>query len=179
MSGPGPAFQPAPSPQPVYAAATPPAGDYASWGDRAIGYIIDQVIVSAVMLLIFLVFGSFLAATTGMGAGRPDAAGGVCCMMLTLFVIASLVVGVYNRVYLVAQRGYSIGQGVMKLKTVDANGRLLTQGSAFIRLLAQVAISFIPFGSAVDLLWPLWDPCRQTLHDKAVGSYVIRNPNVI
>ena len=45
-----------------------------------------------------------------------------------------------------------------------------------IRLLAQAGLGFIPLLGALDLLWPLWDVQRQTLHDKAVGSFVINNP---
>jgi uncharacterized RDD family membrane protein YckC len=29
-------------------------------------------------------------------------------------------------------------------------------------------------GGLLDLLWPLWDEQRQTLHDKAVGSFVVK-----
>ena len=49
-------------------------------------------------------------------------------------------------------------------------------GTAFIRLLAHFGCSLIPLAGMLDLLWPLWDPRRQTLHDKAVDSYVISNP---
>jgi uncharacterized RDD family membrane protein YckC len=76
----------------------------------------------------------------------------------------------------VSQRGYSIGQGVVKVKVVDANGQLLTQGTAFVRLLAQAGMGLVPFLPLLDLLWPLWDVRRQTLHDKAVNCYVITNP---
>ena len=61
------------------------------------------------------------------------------------------------------------------MKVVDGNGNLLSMGTAFIRLLAQVALNFVPVvGPLLDLLWPLWDERRQTLHDKAVGSYVLK-----
>jgi uncharacterized RDD family membrane protein YckC len=180
---PGPA---APPPVPPYqytaplAAYPPPApfGPYATWADRAIGYIIDQVIVGGVMLLLFLTLGGVFGAMVGVGGDHSGFAGGMCCVLLIIFPVASLIVGIYNRVYLVSQRGYSIGQGVMKLKVIDANGQLLTQGNAAIRLLVQVGLGFIPFGGVLDLLWPLWDDRRQTLHDKAVGCFVIQNPDV-
>jgi uncharacterized RDD family membrane protein YckC len=86
-------------------------------------------------------------------------------------------VGLFNSVYLVAQRGFSIGQGIVKIKVVDSNGQLLTQVTAFIRLLVRVALSFVPALPLLDLLWPLWDVRRQTLHDKAVNCYVINNPS--
>jgi uncharacterized RDD family membrane protein YckC len=95
--------------------------------------------------------------------------------MILLFPVSSLLVGLFNGVYLVAQRGASIGQGVMHLKVVDINGNLLTTGTAFIRLIARVALGFLPMvGPLLDLLWPLWDDKRQTLHDKAVGSFVLK-----
>ncbi len=96
--------------------------------------------------------------------------------MLLLLPLASLLVGLWNKAYLVSKRGASIGQGVMKVKVVDAQGQLLTMGQAVLRLLAHVGLSFVPLVGIVDLLWPLWDERRQTLHDKAVGCYVITNP---
>ena len=150
---------------------------YASWGDRALGYIIDSLFVFGVMIILYVVLGSFFFATVGISRSEP-AAGALCCLSLILFPLSTLLVGLYNRVYLVSLRGYSIGQGVMKLKVVDAQGALLSQGTALIRLIVQAALGFVPLLPILDLLWPLWDPYRQTLHDKAVGCYVIYNPDV-
>jgi|SRR5271165_4481718 len=166
-------------PQPYIPVSVPvgagwPAGaTYATWADRAIGYIIDSVLVGSGMGILYLFVGTIMAMLSGLGA--HGLAGGMCCIMIALFPIATLLVGLFNRVYLVATRGASIGQGVMHLRVVDANGNLLTMNTAFIRLLAQVALSFVPFvGPLLDLLWPLWDEKRQTLHDKAVGCFVLK-----
>ncbi len=165
-----------PQPQPAAGAyvATTVVWDYATWGTRAIGYLIDGVLVGGVMLVLWLIAGSILTGIARLGG--ENAAGGMCCMVLLLFPVATLLVGLYNRVYLIAQRGASIGQGIMKIKTVDANGQLLTQGTAALRLLAQIGLGLVPLLPVLDLLWPLLDERRQTLHDKAVGSYVINNP---
>ena len=169
-----PPYVPPPHQAPPYAPALP----YASWGDRAIGYIIDSLFVFAVMILLGAVFGSlFFASVVSFGHGHPFS-GAMCCFLLFLFPLSTLLVGLYNRVYLVSLRGYSIGQGVMKLKVVDAQGNLLSQGTALIRLIVQAALGFVPLLPLLDLLWPLWDPYRQTLHDKAVGCFVIYNPDV-
>ena len=150
-----------------------PAGaTYAQWGDRVVGYIIDSLIVAAVMGVLYFALGSLLVAAAG-----SSASGAICCVMIALFPVSSLLVGLYNRVYLVSQRGSSIGQGIMHLKVVDINGNLLTMGTATIRLLAQVGLSFLPLvGPLLDLLWPLWDERRQTLHDKAVSAFVLKMP---
>ena len=166
-----PALRPSAS---VPVGPAPPAMDYATWANRAIGYLIDSLLVGAVMFILYLVLGGMLAAIAGLG-GR-GAAGGMCCLMIILFPVATLLVGLYNRVYLVSQRGFSIGQGVVKVKVVDANGGLLSQGTALLRLVVQAALAFVPLLPLLDLLWPLWDDRRQTLHDKAVNCYVINNP---
>jgi uncharacterized RDD family membrane protein YckC len=125
------------------------------------------------------VVGALLASTFHLADGLSDggnwgaAPRGFCCVMILLFPLATLFVGIYNSVFLVAQRGYSIGQGVVKIMVVDSNRTLLTTGSAFVRLLVKVVMGFVPFLPILDLLWPLWDPRRQTLHDKAVNCYVI------
>jgi uncharacterized RDD family membrane protein YckC len=137
-----------------------------------VGYLIDMVLVGVGMGVLYLVLGGLFAMMAGLGS---NIAGGMCCMMILLFPVSSLLVGLFNGVYLVAQRGASIGQGVMNLKVVDINGNLLSTGTAFIRLIARVALGFVPMvGPLLDLLWPLWDEKRQTLHDKAVGSYVLK-----
>lgn len=173
-SQPRPLPLPGPLPGPLPAASSfPPGATYAVWADRVIGYIIDSLLVGVAMGILYAFAGTLLALIVGVGS--QNLAFGMCCMLILLFPLASLLVGLFNRVYLIATRGSSIGQGVMKLKVVDANGNLLTMGTAFIRLLAQVGLSFVPVvGPLLDLLWPLWDEQRQTLHDKAVGSFVLK-----
>jgi uncharacterized RDD family membrane protein YckC len=167
-----PAQPPAFAPSPV--GLMVPRMDYATWANRLIGYLVDALLVAPVLLILYFLLGGVILAVAGVG-GR-DTATGMCCFFIVLFPLATLAVGLYNRVYLVASRGYSIGQGLVKIKVVDANGALLTHGTALIRLLVFVAMAFVPFLQVIDLLWPLWDDRRQTLHDKAVNSYVINNP---
>ena len=180
--GPPPPIQPGPSLSPPvsYTPTTPgpplpPGATYAQWADRVVGYLIDSLLVGAGMLVLYLVLGGLFAMLAGTGS---NLASGMCCVMILIFPVATLLVGLYNRVYLVATRGSSIGQGIMKLKVVDINGNLLSMQTALIRLLAQVGLSFVPMvGPLLDLLWPLWDEKRQTLHDKAVGSFVLKLPS--
>lgn len=155
----------------------PMAMDYATWANRVIGYLIDAVLIGVGMLIIWFIAGSLLATLGAIGGeGMHGAFAGSCCLMIMLFPLATFLVGLFNRVYLVSTRGASIGQGVVKVKVVDASGNFLTMGTAFIRLLAQAGMGFVPFLPLLDLLWPLWDERRQTLHDKAVGCYVVNQP---
>ncbi|HVX65018.1 MAG TPA: RDD family protein [Bryobacteraceae bacterium] len=169
---------PVPPRPPAGMAAPAPPMQYAEWSTRVGGYLIDMLFVGAVTVLLFIVAAMVFGSAAGLSAGiSPDIAhafGGLgCCLVFSIFPLASLIVGLYNKVYLVSSRGASVGQGVVHIRVVDAQGRLLSQGVALVRLLAQIGIGLVPFGVFIDLLWPLWDPQRQTLHDKAVGCFVI------
>ena len=172
------------APPAPYAGGVPSAvvWDYATWGTRAIGYIIDSLLVSVVLAVMLVLAVTVFGGLIGLGGnlrseGLQGGGATGCCCLFSLLPLAILLIGLWNKVYLVAQRGYSVGQGVVKIKVVDVRGQLLSQGAALIRLLAHVGLSFLPFGGVIDLLWPLWDERRQTLHDKAVGCYVIHNPS--
>jgi uncharacterized RDD family membrane protein YckC len=155
--------------------------DYAQWPTRVLGALIDYLLVAVAMGILyflgFVVFGSIIGLGSGVNSDGIAGLGTVgCCCMIGLMPVASLAVGVYNKAYLVSNRGFSIGQGVAKVKVVDAYGQKLTFGTAFLRLLVQAGLGLIAFAALADGLWPLWDERRQTLHDKAVSSYVINNP---
>ncbi len=175
------AGQQTPVSQPGYipaASALPPL-PYATWASRVAAYLIDMAIVFAAMVVMGLIAGLLGVSFVSLDAithGHGGFSGPACCCVLALFPAAQLIVGIYNRVFLVARRGYSIGQGVLKLKTVDGYGNLLSVGTLVLRLIVQALLGIIPILGLLDMLWPLWDERRQTLHDKAVGSYVIDNP---
>ena len=171
------------APPPPYSPAVQPGPyfDFALWPTRALGALIDWLAVFAMMAVLyaigFAIFGSMIGLGS-LGARNFDDFGGIaCCCLLGLTPVATILVGLYNKMYLVATRGFSIGQGIMKLKVVDARGNRLSMGQAFIRLLVQAGLSLIWFASVLDYLWPLWDVRRQTLHDKAVDCFVINNPS--
>ena len=173
---PGAAALPSPG-TPAAAPASYPAvfaAGYATWGNRVVGFLIDSILVGVGMAILYFFAAAMLASMAGLvghGAGSV-----MCCTFLLLFPVATLLVGLYNGVYLIALRGYSIGQGVVHVKVVDASGNLLTQGTAFLRLVVRAVLGFVPFLPVLDLLWPLWDERGQTLHDKAVNCYVVNNP---
>jgi uncharacterized RDD family membrane protein YckC len=179
------------APPPV-SGGSPSPQNYAVWADRLIAALIDFAIVVVAIILINVLFGAFFGALGGlgslMGGHRPpgDAAAGAlgglgCLGCLSWMVMPAIVyfgLGLYLKVYLVSKRGYSVGQGVAKLRVVTPQGSLVPVGTLVLRLLVQTLFFFIPFIgwllAVLDLLWPLWDAQRQTLHDKAVGTFVIK-----
>ena len=166
-----------------------PTLNYALWADRVLAALADAgiaVLVMFVLYVLLFVVGGIGSMIIGAGEaavntrGEPGGLSGLfgcstCCLFFILPPVSYFVAGLLNKVYLVSKRGYSVGQGLMKLKVVDAHGNLIPTGTAVLRLLCTVGLQFVPVvGGFLDLLWPLWDKERQTLHDKAVGTYVIK-----
>jgi uncharacterized RDD family membrane protein YckC len=70
--------------------------------------------------------------------------------------------------------GQTPGKRALSIRVVDhATGASIGHGRAFGRYLGRMVSSF-----AFDLgyFWMLWDPNKQTWHDKLVGSVVVRAP---
>jgi uncharacterized RDD family membrane protein YckC len=151
---------------------------YAEWIDRVLAALIDGALNVAVMIVLFIIFGTLTAASAGVGGDDNPLPGGILCIGMLITMISVFGLGIFNKIYLVSKRGSSIGQGVMKLKVVDATGNIPPMGTLLIRLLVQVGMSFVPFLSIflvlLDVLWPLWDEQKQTLHDKAAGTFVVK-----
>ncbi|HWS55607.1 MAG TPA: RDD family protein [Pyrinomonadaceae bacterium] len=166
------------------ATTTGPGGmPYAEWVDRALAALIDGGLVMAGVIILYIIIGIIGGlGSAALGSISEDLGGLVgsasCCVFFVLPPLAAFIVGLYNKVYLISQRGYSIGQGVMNLKVVMGDGGPVQLGTAILRLLVQMGLGVIPFVGFIlailNLLWPLWDPQKQTLHDKAVGTFVIK-----
>ena len=130
------------------------------------------------MIVLFIVFGA-LAGISGAVGGQDSALpGGIFCLGALLTFVSIFGFGLYNKIYLVSKRGASIGQNFQKLKVVDATGSIPSMGTLLLRLIVQVGLSIVPFVGWIlvllDLLFPLWDEKKQTIHDKAASTYVLK-----
>lgn len=154
--------------------------NYALWGDRVLAALIDGGIAFAFMIVLYIVLLILtMVLGTVVSAISPELGGllscGGCLLWFILPPLSYFIIGLLNKTFWVSSRGYSIGQGVMKLKVVDKNGSLISTGQAFLRLFCTVVILYTIVGGLLDLLFPLFDDStRQTLHDRAVGTYVIK-----
>jgi uncharacterized RDD family membrane protein YckC len=69
-------------------------------------------------------------------------------------------------------KGTTIGGTIMRLKIVKTNGRPFEAADAIVRGLTGV-LSFAALG--IGVLWILRDPEHQGWHDKAVGTWVVKD----
>jgi uncharacterized RDD family membrane protein YckC len=79
-------------------------------------------------------------------------------------------------IVMIGSYGQTIGNRAVGTRVVAADGRpQVGYRTAALRWIVQpllLLLLFIP--GLLDFLWPLWDRQRQTLHDKAAGTLVIR-----
>ena len=92
-------------------------------------------------------------------------------------ILVLVILGVLYRVFLEGgPRGQTLGKMAMKIAVRDqSTGGPIGYGRAFVRWLAALVLWIIlVIPGIIDVLFPLWDPRHQTLHDKAAGSIVVR-----
>ncbi len=145
-----------------------PSADYARYWARVAGFILDSVIVWLVSLV-------YLVPTHAVSTHRYSGATGRLGISDRGTLVLLLVEVVYNTL-LIGLRGQTLGMMAVRIKAVDAtSGELIGVGRALGRDLVERVLSFLfLLPLLVDLLFPVWDSRRQTLHDKAVGSVVVR-----
>lgn len=101
----------------------------------------------------------------------------------TMVLVASALVGLLYLVPSTAITGRTLGMRLRGTKVVRLDGSPATWGSAFVRFLIPVAITTSLFYSLPGLLlglgsvlfW-LWDPNRQGLHDRLARTLVVAAP---
>jgi uncharacterized RDD family membrane protein YckC len=145
-----------PPPPPGALPPTPPSGQLATWGLRAAGYLVDLI-----PIVVIVVVGTILASAAH-----------------TFFILALayLATFAYWIIQLVRQgnTGQTVGKKVVGLKLVgETSGAPVGVGTSIGRAFAHFVDSLICY---IGWLFPLWDPKRQTIADKIVGSVVIVVP---
>jgi uncharacterized RDD family membrane protein YckC len=157
--------------------------DYATFGARLGGYIID-ILVMALIALPFEVVGwiGFRKAfencysverSDGTTAIRcPDGAlqGGWLAAGIVLAVLGAVVaLVIYCRK---VAGGQSWGQKAVNIRIVDAQtGGGITAGKVFWRQVCRIFSQMLCF---LGYFWMLWDSKSQCWHDKMVGTVVIK-----
>lgn len=166
---------PAPYGQAPYGApggyGQPNPENYAHWGQRALGYLIDGIIPGVIVGVISVVLTS-----VGVGAAMSGDQGTAMTMQIINMVVSLALAAfvIWNVCYRRGTTGQSLGQQVAKITTLsEQTGRPLGFGYAFLRQLAHFLDGIACY---IGYLWPLWDEKRQTFADKIIGSVVIPAP---
>ena len=164
---------PPPPAQPAYGAVppSPPVGaDYASWLSRVGANLLDGLVNFAVAIPLVAPGVAVLISTSDLGSPSPLGIGLVVLGYLAVFVFA-----IWNFVIRQGRKGQTLGKTWLHIKVVrDANGEIPGVWLALGRYFLQSILT--PLTLYLNLLWPLWDAKKQTLHDKVCSTVVIRVP---
>lgn len=146
---------------PGYSAAAATA--YAGFWRRFAALLIDGILLGIV--------GGLLASVFGLGAGSA-ADGSASFGLGTGGTLLNIVLGLlYATLMIALVNGKTLGAMVLGIRVVSVDGGSVGIGKALVRAL----VSYVS-GSVLLLgyLWMLWDGKKQTWHDKAAGTIVIR-----
>lgn len=166
----------------IYGYDAPDRVTYASWGRRVLAYLVDglfslaasiPLIVGYVMLMDELdlrtdpISGETV---TGPQSDVSSATAGI----LVLGALIAFGFWLYNTVIRQGRTGYSLGKAALGIRLLrHSTGRPMGAGLCFVRQLAHYVDSLVCY---LGWFWPLWDPKRQTLGDKIMGTVVVLQP---
>ena len=120
--------------------------NFATFGPRFIGHLIDFVLVGIVSSII----------------GRIEEG------MYGISILGNLLVFAY--LWYFTSQGQTIGQQAMGLRIIDEAGNPPGPTRAVIRVLVSILSYFFLLG----FLWVLFQPEKRTWHDLAAGTWVIK-----
>lgn len=150
-----------------------------SFGQRLVAYIIDAIVLGLLSLVGFIIMtlgaassinnGSLDCTTVNSGFGSTTSCSGSVGPLFYVGLLLTMVLTLGYYLYFVG-KGQTLGDKVGGYRLVAADGSAPGIGKAIIRLIVQgIAGSFF----AITYLWMLWDPDKQTLHDKAAGTIAV------
>lgn len=160
------------------------AEPYARWARRVGAFLLDGIVITVIAIVLTSVTGhhepwSIFKFHTVNGQRKLVPIGS----KLLFFTATNALLGfLYAVAFLSSAWQATPGMralGIYIARAADLNrvglGRAAGRGAIFQGV--SIVASRIPGGPLlilVDLLWPLWDARRQTLHDKLAGTVVLR-----
>jgi len=145
----------APDPEPGPA----PGMEFAGPGERLVGYIVDTIIISVAVLILFIIAGVLVAT------------------LPILSIVPFLAIPIISLVYFPyfwAKSGQTPGQKMMGIKVVrDADGGPVTMGSAILRLLGYWVSGLVFY---IGYIWIFIDKRKRGWFDLIAGTVVVKAP---
>jgi uncharacterized RDD family membrane protein YckC len=167
---------------PAGGAARAPAqnvGAYAEWWQRAVAGLIDGVIVGIPGSIISSILGIGFAASAKIdpATGTIESKsffGGIIVMWIVFLAVA----GAYRIILEGGPKGQTVGKMAMKIqvRNMTTMGPLGYGKAAARWAVASVLWLLFYIPGIIDVLMPLWDSKKQTIHDKAAGTVVVIAP---
>lgn len=158
------------APEPQNVNPQPAAGGvvYAGVGSRFVAVFLDGLILGFVGFII-----SFIFQLLGLVAGGGDSAGVVATIVKSIGSLIVFGIQIAYAIYFIGTKGQTPGKMAMKIKVVkEGTNEHPDFTKAFLREVVGKFVSSLVF--ALGYLWAIWDPKKQTWHDKMAGTIVVK-----
>jgi uncharacterized RDD family membrane protein YckC len=160
-----------------------PKEAYTPWGTRVLAWLIDFIPLAILEgigwgLLLGTQETACVTDTSEYDLGEFCSSGASTLGQVSIAVtgILALVYWIWNLGYRQGTTGSSIGKSIMKFKIVnEKTGQPVGFGMSFLREVIYWVAAGLCFGVLwlVAVLFPLWDPKRQTLVDKILTQIAL------
>jgi uncharacterized RDD family membrane protein YckC len=170
-------------PPPAAAGPALPKEAYTPWGTRVLAWLIDFIPLAILEgigwgLLLGTQETACVTDTSEYDLGEFCASGASTLGQVSIAVtgILALVYWIWNLGYRQGTTGSSIGKSIMKFKIVnEKTGQPVGFGMSFLREVIYWVAAGLCFGVLwlVAVLFPLWDPKRQTMVDKILTQIAL------
>lgn len=133
---------------------------YAQWGSRVIAALVDDLVLALPTVLVL-----WSVSKDGFRASS-----------FIDYAVAFICTAPYFTILSGTRLGQTVGYRSVNISVRDArSGGPIGFPRAFVRYFVRF-LAYVLFGlpGLINDLWPLWDPMRQTLADKAVGAVVVQ-----
>jgi uncharacterized RDD family membrane protein YckC len=162
-----------PPPQPGPA----PGVEFASYGARIVGYIIDSIIVTIITIILVVIGLGILTATssftfdeTGTVTSGTVSTGGLTAVLTT--TLLALIFAFLYFPWFWARGGQTPGMRMTGIRVVsDADGARIGWGKAFLRLIGWWISSIVIY---IGFIWVFIDGRRRGWFDLIAGTVVIK-----
>lgn len=153
-----------------------PAPVYASVGRRWVASALDGLILGVAGFIIslpFTIIGSILGGATTAASGEVSSGNLLAVGLSSIGSLINMAVGIAYYVYFIGKTGQTLGKKALGIKVIRLSGEpSVGYANAFLRETVGKFASAIVFG--VGYLWAIWDPQKQTWHDKIANTIVVK-----
>lgn len=164
-----------------YAAPKAAVADISSGGagaepaDRIVrfaAYILDGVIVGAIVYIPLLIGGGASLFTAAITGREPQLGAGFAVWVLIMLL--GVIAWIWVTIVLVARNGQTIAKKLLTIKVVRTDGSKASLGRIFwLRNFVNGLLAIIPFYGLIDALLIFGDQ-RQCIHDKIADTIVVK-----